>query len=288
MNTQLRTISDTLLFIRNELGGYYPPEEANSMAMIIYEHVLGYEKPFLHAHPHTKIPNSDYLQIEDIVFQLKTYCPLQYILGETEFYGLKITVNEAVLIPRPETEELADRVIKDTLNKSLTVLDIGTGSGCIAIALAHALPHCRITGIDISDDALNTARQNALENRVSSNTIFLKTDILGQPTFKQQFDIIVSNPPYVRESEKAGMQPNVLKYEPESALFVPDDDPLVFYRAIAQGAEKWLKPEGRIYLEINEALGEETASLFTRHGFTYTEIIKDINGRNRMILAARQ
>lgn len=288
MNMQLRTISDTIMFIRNELSGLYPPEEVNSMAMIILEHVSGYERPFLHAHPHTKIPNSAYLQIQDIVFQLKSYRPLQYILGETEFYGLKIKVSESVLIPRPETEELADLIIRETKNKRCTILDIGTGSGCIAIALANALPKCLVKGIDISEEALELARQNAAENEVSENTFFIKADILKQLSFEQQFDIIVSNPPYVRESEKTAMHPNVLEHEPGTALFVSDEDPLLFYRAIAKGADKWLKPDGKIYLEINEALGKETADLFIQYGFSNSKIVKDINGRNRMVTAAKQ
>jgi len=287
MNMQLKTISDTILFIRNELSGYYPPEEINSMAMIILEHVSGHERPFLHAHPHTKIPNSAYLQIQDIVFQLKSHRPLQYILGETEFYGLTIRVNESVLIPRPETEELADLIIRETKYKTCSILDIGTGSGCIAIALAHLLPECRVTGVDISENALELARQNAYENGVSGNTVFLQADILKQSSFKQQFDIIVSNPPYVRESEKSAMQPNVLDHEPGTALFVPDADPLIFYRAIAKGAENWLNPNGKIYLEINEALGKETADLFIQYGFANCKIVKDINGRNRMVTASK-
>jgi release factor glutamine methyltransferase len=207
--------------------------------------------------------------------------PIQYILGETEFYGLKLNVNPAVLIPRPETEELVDWILKINSIRNAKILDIGTGSGCIALALKNHLKEGEISGVDISENALKVARENALQNHLNVN--FFQSDILKWKESEwDKFDIVVSNPPYVRMSEKAKMNDNVLHYEPDSALFVSDQDPLVFYRAIAAFASQYLNKNGFLFFEINEYLGEEMKVLMEGFGFESIEIRKDINSKNRM------
>jgi release factor glutamine methyltransferase len=223
-------------------------------------------------------------QIYNIIQELKRFKPLQYILGETEFYGLRFFVDSAVLIPRPETEELVEWVISDCKGKdNLSIIDIGTGSGCIPIALAKNLPKAQVFAIDISEDALDIARKNALENMV--NIQFIQSDILKRSLSKDfNFDVIVSNPPYVISDQKVQMSANVLDYEPHIALFAPDQNPFVFYEAIAEIAQTHLKPDGTLYFEINEALPYETAESINKYGFN-TELKQDINGKYRMIKA---
>ena len=234
--------------------------------------------------------------------------PIQYILGKTEFYGLPFTVTDDVLIPRPETEELVDWIVEDIKSEKLKVksqniktgnqqpttnnqqpiiiLDIGTGSGCIAIALAKNIPTARIFALDSSAKALEIARQNARLNEVEIQ--YIQADILESPVDlsgieHHKFDIIVSNPPYVRELEKGQMKNNVLKYEPEKALFVKDNDPLVFYKTIADFAIKNLKKEGKMYFEINQYLGNETVAMLAGKNFTKTVLKKDLFGNDRML-----
>jgi release factor glutamine methyltransferase len=224
----------------------------------------------------------DFEKIENIILRLKNAEPIQYILGETEFYGLKLKVNPSVLIPRPETEELVDWIVQSKLPANCNVLDIGAGSGCIALAIKNQLKKAKVSGLDISENAIETARHNALENRLEVD--FFQADILNHSDFiDQKFDVVVSNPPYIRESEKPLMHSNVLDFEPEKALFVPDADPLLFYRTIAEFARKYLKKYGSLFFEINENLGTETVGLLADFGFSDIEIRKDINGKNRMV-----
>lgn len=212
---------------------------------------------------------------------LQQHTPIQYVISTAEFYGLKFSVDENVLIPRPETEELVNWII--TENKGIqTIIDIGTGSGCIAVALAKNMKHTKMYALDISEKAIKKAEQNAENNDVCID--FFCNDILSENDFTQiKFDCIASNPPYVCESEKAKMKQNVLNFEPHSALFVPDSDALKFYRAIADFAILHLADKGKIYVEINENLAEETQNLFKQKGFGYTELKKDLNNKNRML-----
>ena len=224
-----------------------------------------------------------------IIDRLNTHEPIQYILGETEFYGRRFLVNDSVLIPRPETEELVKYVVDKTLrtqnSKPRTLLDIGTGSGCIAISLAKELPNFRVSAYDISEKALETAKKNAELNK--ADVTFEKVDILN-PSFTihhSPFTIIVSNPPYVTKHEIDRMQKNVLDFEPHLALFVEDSEPLIFYEAIANFAFNNLTDNGLVAVEINETLGEETANVFKRKGFSEVEIIKDIHQKDRFVSA---
>ena len=242
----------------------------------------------------------------NIIERLNNNEPIQYILGETEFYGRRFLVNDSVLIPRPETEELVNFIVKKTLrthNRTTadrsglrTLLDIGTGSGCIAISLAKELPNFKVTAYDISEEALETAKTNAELNK--ADVTFEKVDILKysfthsisiaaliQYPLRHSFNIIVSNPPYVTKQEIDQMQKNVLDFEPHLALFVEDSEPLIFYEAIADFAFNNLTDNGLVAVEINEALGEETAEIFRRKGFSELEIIKDIHQKNRFVSA---
>jgi release factor glutamine methyltransferase len=216
---------------------------------------------------------------------LKNEIPIQYLLGKTSFYGLDFEVNPAVLIPRPETEELVDWIISyDQIHKStkpLRILDIGTGSGCIAISLAKNIPNSQVFAIDVSEKALATAQKNAEINNVK--VAFLEENILETDDLEQQFDIIVSNPPYVRQLEKQEIKKNVLDNEPHLALFVEDNDALVFYRKIAELAQKNLLPNGQLFFEINQYLGKEMMELLEKMGFKNIELRKDIYGNDRMI-----
>ena len=221
-------------------------------------------------------------KIMSICRDLKSGKPIQYIIGETIFYDCIIKLNSATLIPRPETEELVDLIIHENSGYKGNIIDFGTGSGCIAIAIASKLPGSLITGTDISDEALTIAGENAMLNNVKIT--FLKDDILNPYTGQfERTGIIVSNPPYVRNSEKRMMNRNVLDFEPHSALFVPDDDPLVYYRGILNKAVKILDHKGRIYFEINEMLGESMSLLLESYGYSDIKIITDINGKERII-----
>jgi release factor glutamine methyltransferase len=219
--------------------------------------------------------------------KLKKEIPIQYILGETEFFDLKFKVNNKVLIPRPETEELIEWVLKNsklkTQNSKLNILDIGTGSGCIAISLAKNLPNAEVYAIDISSEAIKIAQKNAEINKVSVN--FIETDILKIEELQYTFDIIVSNPPYVRELEKEKMHQNVLANEPHLALFVENDNPLLFYDKIADLAKSYLTKNGNLYFEINQYLGKETVDLLKSKGFNTIELKKDLFDVDRMIKA---
>jgi release factor glutamine methyltransferase len=220
-----------------------------------------------------------------ILEKLQLEIPIQYILGTTHFYGLEFNVNENVLIPRPETEELVEWIISTALNmpklKNIKILDIGTGSGCIAISLAKNISNAKVSAIDISDKALATAKENADLNKV--NVTFIQKNILETNDLEQQFDIIVSNPPYVRNLEKAEIKSNVLANEPHLALFVEDNDALLFHRKIAELATKNLSPEGKLFFEINQYLGKETIELLEKMHFKNSKLRKDIYGNDRMI-----
>ena len=274
-----------------ELSSLYEEQEIESFFYIILEKLHGFKRIDLALNPQTVMDGAHLKQWKNIVSELKKQRPVQYILGETEFYGLRFLVNENTLIPRPETEELVELIIESTnyelRNTKLKVLDIGTGSGCIAISLAKHLPTSEVYAIDVSEEALTTAKKNAELNKVAID--FISTNILDVVTLSavagldKQFDIIVSNPPYVRNLEKDEIKPNVLEYEPHLALFVDDIDPLLFYRKIAELAIKNLNPNGKLYFEINQYLGKETIKLLEDFGFRNVELKKDIYGNDRII-----
>ena len=270
--------------IQSELKGLYPETEIKSFSYLIIEKLTGFSRTEIIVNKNTLFSDEQHHVIETFIEKLKKNVPIQYILGETEFFGLAFNVNESVLIPRPETEELVEWIhSENTLTANLNILDIGTGSGCIAISLKHEFPNASVHAFDISEQALNTARSNAERNKL--NVTFSRIDILNAPETEQQWDIIVCNPPYVTEQEKSSILPNVLEHEPHLALFVPDNDPLLFYCCIALFAKQHLKPQGKLYFEINRTFGVETVELLTDLGFCNVELRKDISGNDRMVRA---
>lgn len=272
----------TIQYIEKELRGLYPQTEVRGFIRLIFEHVCGMNYTQQVLRSNEIIDSISKEKIEGIIQRLKNYEPIQYILGETEFYRLKLKVAPGVLIPRPETEELVQWIIDSIKSSSLRILDIGTGSGCIALTLKNELKSAQVSAVDFFETALKIAHENAVKNNLQVE--FVQADILNWQNYNwQQFDIIVSNPPYVREQEKKAMLPNVLDFEPEKALFVSDDKPLVFYREIARFAQKYLKDGGELYFEINENLGEETAELLQQENFSDVELKKDLHGKLRMI-----
>lgn len=270
--------------IRQALAGYYSSEEINVFARYLLEKIVGVSSVGLLADWNRTLTAEQQEQFRQMTERLKAYEPIQYILGECYFSGLVFHVRPGVLIPRPETEELVLRIAEEWKGKEARLLDIGTGSGCIAIALADRLPQCKVSAWDISTDALDIARENAVLNNLSID--FQQKNILEEP-LGESFDVIVSNPPYVLEGEKEVMEPNVLRYEPAVALFVPDADPLLFYRRIATLALQALTPEGTLYFEINQAYGKETKELLQTIGFSQVELVQDCFGKDRIIKAKR-
>jgi len=274
----------TLQHIQSELQGLYPETEIRSFSYLIIEKVTGFSRTEIFVNKYTLFSVEQQHVIESIIEKLKKYIPIQYILGETEFFGLTFYVDESVLIPRPETEELVDWIrIENNRGGGLHILDIGTGSGCIAITLKHEFPDSVIDAFDISENALKTAKRNAVRNKLEVN--FELVDILNAPDFPNNWDVIVSNPPYITEQEKDDMLPNVLNHEPHLALFVPDNDPLLFYRNIALFARQHLQHNGKLYFEINRESGKECMDLLTGLGFNDIELKKDISGNDRMVRA---
>ena len=280
MNTQL-----TISKIHKELEDIYGKSETFALRNIILEDILEIPKEKFLANPDIELNKEQEKKLDETIDLLKKQKPIQYITGETEFYGLKFKVNENVLIPRPETEELVSLILKNDL-KNKTILDIGTGSGCIAITLAKHCG-CKVFATDISEKSLQIAKENAQLNNVDIN--FIKHDILKEKEIifdgkKINFDIIVSNPPYVTESEKMTMAKNVLDYEPSQALFVPDDKAVIFYEYIADFATKNLKREGTVYLEINSKYWYETVEVFRKQGFEDIKLRRDLFGKRRFLI----
>ncbi len=282
MAINLQTIKDIRNYIIRELDDLYQPGEAGSISEIVINHITGINRLAQLRDPERPVEKRHTKEIPDICKELKKGKPVQYITGKTIFYNCNIIVRPGVLIPRPETEELVDLIISENPGFSGTIADMATGSGCIAVALAVNLPGSLITATDISQPALATARENAVLNNVKIT--FVKADILSdEMKIRGKFDIIVSNPPYVRESEKAAMHRNVLDFEPHRALFVPDEYPLIFYRAILGSACTMLNQGGKIYFEINEAMGELMRLLLETYNYRQISLIKDINGKDRII-----
>ena len=277
-------VRDCRRYYASQLEKIYGSDEANALIMILLEHYFSIDRVKIALEPELRLSESEMLTLHFAVKELLKNRPIQYVIGETEFCGMRFFVNENVLIPRPETEEMVRLLAVGNWTSAVKILDIGTGSGCIAISLAKLIQNSDVTAVDISEKALEVAKKNAEANEV--NVHFVLDDILKPTTaasIDNQFDIIVSNPPYVCDSEKSEMRANVLEHEPSSALFVPDSDPLVFYRKILEFAQKTLKPDGTIWFEINERFGKETAELCHRMGFENVEIIKDFRGRERIL-----
>ena len=278
----------TFCFIREQLRNFYSDSDIQSFYYLIMESVCNWNKSFVLRHKDKQLSLNERIRIQEIIEEIKKYCPIQYILGETEFYGLKFKVNENVLIPRPETEELLEWLIKEekTQRSRFQVLDIGTGSGCIAITLAKYLPKAEVFALDVSDNALNVAKRNASMNQVDVHFFhynILKADPFPFPSLT--FDCIVSNPPYVTQKEKGAMAKNVLDYEPHLALFVPQDNPLLFYERIADFAQTRLNEGGSLYFEVNSRYGQASAKLLEDKNFRSVKLIKDISGNDRIIIA---
>jgi release factor glutamine methyltransferase len=277
-------------YFQNALLGYYVDAEIQSFFRLLCEFKLLYKPVDLVLKAEEVIEGDAYNFFQDTIERLQVYEPIQYIIGETEFYGLRFRVNQSVLIPRPETEELVDWIIRDCKDKDIKILDIGTGSGCIPITLAKNLPKAKVYGLDISKDALKLAAYNAKKNTAKIDFVeanILTVDAESFITKYGKFDIIVSNPPYVRLSEKELMKDNVLKYEPHLALFVEDNDALLFYRKIVELSEELLSPVGLIYFEINEDLGSATKKVMET-SFVNIQLQQDISGKDRMIKATRK
>lgn len=266
------------------LAPFYDEVEAESFFYLLLVHLSGMKRIDLALQRDREFSIAEIQNWNDIIERLKQFIPIQYIIGTTEFFGLAFEVNPSVLIPRPETEELVEWILTNNqMTKSTTprILDIGTGSGCIAISLAKNLPNANVSAIDVSPNALETAKRNAVTNDVQIE--FIQKDILATDDLWQTFDIIVSNPPYVRNLEKEEIKQNVLDHEPHLALFVDDHDALLFYRKIAQLALKNLAPNGQLYFEINQYFGKETMDLLEQHGFSQLELRMDIYGNHRMV-----
>jgi release factor glutamine methyltransferase len=278
-------VRKTISYINNSLKAYYPESEISGFVRIITEHITNrpYPRALLAAEEFTAEQNG---KLEQILDRLKTFEPIQYIIGDTEFFGLSILVNKATLIPRPETEELVELIINENMASGLKALDIGTGSGAIAVALAKYLHDSTVSAWDFSQGALDIAKQNAERNSVSVE--FSDIDVLASYPTNTNYDIIVSNPPYVLESEKQAMEQNVLAYEPHSALFVPDDNALLFYERIADIALAVLNQGGKLYFEINQAKGQEMVSLLKGKGFVNVSLFQDLCKRDRMVRAVKQ
>ncbi len=281
MTTRL-TLSDILGEFKAELRDMYPENEIRNIGYLVAEQLLNYSKIDFHLKDKELISPETAEKFKQILIRLKNWEPVQYILGATEFYGLPFRVDRRALIPRPETEELAEWIIRENGGKTVSILDIGTGSGCIAVTLAKNLPQARISACDISDEALVLAGINAEINRTPIR-LFHMDALNGNVPVPERVDVIVSNPPYVRNKEKSLMRRNVLDFEPERALFVPDENPLVFYRSIALMGRKYLNDGGRLYLEINEQFPAELTRLLENTGYYGIEVRKDMAGKPRMI-----
>jgi release factor glutamine methyltransferase len=276
--------------IRNVISDLTPvfsANEARAVAIALCEHVTGLSRGQLLSDNSLVLTNEQQENISQGVARLQKHEPLQYVLGETEFYGLNFKVDHRVLIPRPETEELVEWIVNDWKGLPCSVVDFCTGSGCIATALAKNLPEAIISACDLSEEALEVARANAKDNETEVR--FFCADVLSESFADtlESLDVVVSNPPYVLENEKLFMQPNVLDFEPSMALFVPDANPLLFYEAIGKIALAKLKPEGSLYVEINRDKGKETVDLFRQMGFGFVELRTDLFGNARMVKAIK-
>ena len=281
-------------YFNKTLKKLYPTSEIDTFLFLLLEEYLNFKRIDIVLKSNFEISPEYLILLRSSTKLLEQEIPIQYILGKTEFYGFPFILNEHVLIPRPETEELITSILEKVLKtktfhtnakeKQLKILDIGTGSGCIPISLKKSLPFAEITAIDVSNEALTIAKKNTVLNKVDIN--LTQQDILKTTSLNQLYDIIVSNPPYVRESEKKEIKNNVLNNEPHMALFVKDNNPLVFYNKIAELAKNHLSENGTLFFEINQYLGKETVELIRMKGFNTIELKKDIFGHDRIIIAS--
>ena len=270
--------------INKDLATAYTDGEIKALTRIIATELLGVSQMAFYLKDDITLTAGQQTLLDNAIERLKKQEPIQYILGYSDFCGLRFKVTQATLIPRPETSELVEWIASEATGHE-NILDIGTGSGCIAVSLAHKLPQSKITAWDISPDALAIATENSKAN--GCNVTFEHVDILAYQPSGEQFDIIVSNPPYIKENEKSEMHANVLDWEPHTALFVPDSDPLLFYRTIAEKGLTLLKPGGSLYFEINRAHGKETMEMLAALGYTSIELRKDFAENDRMIRAVK-
>lgn len=275
------TIRETIQKIEGAISALYDSREATAVARQVVCRRCGYNFSQLVVHYDDEVQISD---LESIVAELAAARPVQYVLGEAEFCDLDFTVSEGVLIPRPETEELVEWVASGA-KRGARILDVGTGSGAIAVALAKKVEGTEVVAVDISEKALQIAAENVA--RHSANVTLVKADALGDMSHLGQFDIIVSNPPYIPQSDIAAMHSNIVDYEPHTALFVVDDDPLCFYRSIAQNGVKMLRDGGSLYFEIYERFGAQMVKMLEEMGYSDSEVVKDVFGKERMVWSRR-
>ena len=280
------TLKQIRFYLLSELRQIYTENESESITRIILEHT-GYPLKETLIKPDLAPPPSAVAQVNDILTDLRTGKPIQYVLGYTFFCNLKIELNNNVLIPRPETEEMVDHIIRSIIQPPGRIIDLGTGSGCIALALKAHFPDADVWGVDFKAKALSLAARNSRLNSLKINWKLM--DLLNRDSLDpdEQFDLVVSNPPYVRLSEQRFMAYNVTGFEPDSALFVEDDDPLVFFRAIASFCKTHLAGNGEVWVEINEMMGKETAGVFIKEGFGRVQILRDIHEKDRYVHASR-
>jgi len=283
------TLNEARTVLTKELKNVYESDELRNIIELVTEHITNMSRV---EQVKNKVPYLTCTQLEDldaITERLKKNEPVQYVLGEAWFAGMKFKVNKNVLIPRPETEELVDWIVKESQKlkvKSQNIIDIGTGSGCIPITIKKKLQEANVSAIDVCSETLFTATENAIELNTDVN--FLLLDFLDEEKWKElaQYDIIVSNPPYVKQSEINTMHERVKEFEPHLALFVPDNDPLLFYKKLSDFSMKHLNAGGKLFVEINEALGEAVSSLFRSAGFVNIELKKDMQGKDRMVMTS--
>ncbi|HSI90895.1 MAG TPA: peptide chain release factor N(5)-glutamine methyltransferase [Adhaeribacter sp.] len=283
----MKKTQELINHIRTAIAEIYEEPEASAIAFAVAGHVLNLSRLELSMQRHDLIPHEAEEKIGKIIQRLLNHEPLQYVLGVAHFMDLELKVTPAVLIPRPETEELVSLIIKENQHRpNLHILDIGTGSGCIPIALAEVLDCANVYGLDISEKALEIAHANAL--KYSQPVQWINADIFSDkiPVKPHSLDIIVSNPPYVLENEKPKMRKNVLDHEPHLALFVPDNDALLYYKRIAEVGQKWLKPGGKLYFEINEQFADPLIEMLRNHGYQSLSVSRDLFGKERFVTAA--
>jgi|SRR5690606_20751797 len=283
----MKHFKDVANTYQDTLSTLYSPEETKQLFLMTYAFITGKNSVHYMLDSTNEITETALQQFLSVLGELQTGRPIQHILGEADFYGLRLSVNEHTLIPRPETEELVEWIVKEHQNSErLAILDIGTGSGCIALALKKHLPHARVDAIDLQSEAITVARKNATNLDLSVN--FIQADVLEWDSFMQEnqlYDVIVSNPPYITPTEQKDMHNNVLLYEPHSALFVEEQAPLLFYDVIADMGKKHLVPRGSLYFEINQYLGHETCDLLLKKGYGDVTLHQDLNQVDRMIKA---
>jgi release factor glutamine methyltransferase len=271
-------------YIRQSLEHIYLPQEVKSLTLIICRDILKLAITDMYLNRNIHLSEDRWKELERIIERLQKHEPIQYIRGDTGFMGIDFRVAPGVLIPRPETEELTALILKEN-HGALRILDIGTGSGCIAISLAKHIPQATVSAWDISEEALNVAQEN--NKRQGTNVAFYRKDVLAMPACEEEYDVIVSNPPYVTEAERGAMEARVTDWEPAIALFAPTNDPLCFYRHIALLGKKLLPPKGKLYFEINQAYGKETSRTLREQGYRNVRVMKDLFKKDRIVTAER-